>query len=77
MPASEALIRHVEGTGTGWEVDDLVTWSPTREQEEKAIAPLLETHERYRSDEYPIGTTNPASFPEIRPLADRLRAEGL
>lgn len=77
MPASEALIHHVEGTGTGFEVDDLMTWSPTPEQEEKAIAPLLDIHERYRSDSYPIGTSNPASFAEIRALAERLKAEGL
>ena len=77
MPASEALIHHVEGTGTGFEVDDLMTWSPTPEQEEKAIRPLLDIHERYRSDEYAIGTSNPASFAEIRALAERLRSEGL
>ena len=77
MPASEAPIRHVEGTGTGWEVDDPISWSPTPEQEEKAIAPLLDIHERYRSHEYPIGISNPASFSEKRALAERLRAEGL
>lgn len=77
MPASEALIRHIEGTGTGYEVDDLMTWSPTPEQVEKAIGPLLEIDARYRSAEYPIGIGNPASFAEIRALAERLRAEGL
>jgi hypothetical protein len=77
MPASEALLHHVEGTGTGYEIDDLMTWSPTPEQEEKAVAPLLDIHERYRSAEYPIGTSNPASFDEIRALAERLRAQGL
>lgn len=77
MPASEALLHYVDGTGTGWEIDDLMTWSPTPEQEEKAIGPLLDIHEQYRSDEYPIGISNPASFAEIRALAERLRAEGL
>jgi hypothetical protein len=77
MPASEALMRHVNGTGTGYEIDDLMSWSPTPEQEEKAIAPLLEIHERYRSSEYPIGISDPASFDEIRALAERLRAQGL
>lgn len=77
MPASEALLHHVEGTGTGYEVDDLMSWSPTPEQKEKAIRPLLDIHERYRSAEYPIGTSNPASFEEIRALAERLRAQGL
>ena len=77
MPASEALTRHVEGTGTRYEIDDLMSWSPTPEQEEKAIAPLLDIHERYRSPEYPIGISNPASFVEIRALAERLRAQGL
>ena len=77
MPASEALRHHIEGTGTGFEVDDLMSWSPTTEQEEKAIAPLLDIHERYRSDDYAIGTSNPASFAEIRALAEHLKAEGL
>ena len=77
MPAPEALMHHVEGTGTGYEADDLMTWSPTLEQEEKAIAPLLDIHERYSSDEYPIDISNPATFAEIRALADRLRWQGL
>ena len=77
MAASEALMHHVDGTGTGFEVDDLMSWSPTPEQEEKAIRPLLDIHERYSSDEYPIGISNPASFAEIRILAERLRTEGL
>lgn len=77
VPASEAIMHHVEGTGTGFEVDDLMSWSPTPEQQEKAVAPLLDIHERYRSDEYPVGTTNPASFAELRDLAERLAAEGL
>jgi hypothetical protein len=77
MPASEALFRHVDGTGTGYEADDLMSWSPTPEQEANAIGPLLDIHERYRSAEYPIGISNPASFEEIRALAQRLRAQGL
>ena len=76
MPASEALIHHVEGTGTGFEVDDLISWSPTPEQEEKVIRPLLDINERYRSAEYRIGVSNPASFDEIRILAERLRSQG-
>ena len=77
MPASEALFHHLERTGTGYEIDDFMSWSPTPEQEEKAITPLLDIHERYRSAEYPIGISNPASFEEIRALAERLRAQGL
>ena len=77
MPASEALLHHVRGTGTGWEIDDLMTWSPTPEQEEKVIGPLLDIHERYRSADYPIGIANPASIAEIEALAERLRDEGL
>jgi hypothetical protein len=54
-----------------------MSWSPTPEQEGKAIRPLLDIDERYRSHEYPIGISNPASFCEIRALAERLRAAGL
>ena len=77
MPASEALLRHVEGRGTGNEIDDLMSWSPSQEQEEKAIAPLLEISERYATNEYPIGISNPASFDDIRALAEGLREQGL
>jgi len=77
MPASEALLCHIEGRGTGCELDDLLHWSPSEEQEEKAIAPLLEISERYASNDYPIGISNPASFGELRALAESLRAQGL
>lgn len=77
MRVSETLLHHIDGTGTGFEVDDLMSWSPTAEQEETAIAPLLNIHHRHRSDEYPIGTQNPASLAEIRALAEHLRAKGL
>ncbi|WP_205478615.1 hypothetical protein [Sphingomonas arenae] len=77
MPASEALLRHVEGQGTGYEIDDLMSWSPCEQQEEKAIAPLLKISERYVTNEYPIGISNPASFEDIRALAESLRAQGL
>jgi hypothetical protein len=77
MPASEALLRHVDGRGTGYEIDDLMSWSPSEEQEQKAIAPLLEISERYATNEYPIGISNPASFGELRALAEGLRAQGL
>ena len=77
MPASEALFRHVEGTGTGYEIDDLMTWSPTPEQQAQAVTALFDIHERYCSAEYPIGISNPAAFEEIRALAERLRAQGL
>ena len=77
MLASEALFHHVEGTGTGYEIDDLMSWSLTPEQEESAIKPLLDIHERHHSAEYSIGISNPASFEEIRALAERLRARGL
>ena len=77
MPASEALLRHIEGRGTGYEIDDLMSWSPSDEQQEKAIGPLLEISERYTTGEYPIGISNPASFADIRELAEDLRAQGL
>jgi len=76
MSISEALTHHIEGTGTGWEIDDLMSWTPNREEDKRAIDALLDIHERYRCEEYPIGVTNPASIPEMRELADRLRAEG-
>jgi hypothetical protein len=41
MSASDAIMHNIDGTGTGWELDDLMTWSPTPEQQEKAIRPLI------------------------------------
>ncbi|MBA4307777.1 MAG: hypothetical protein C0429_13680 [Sphingopyxis sp.] len=77
MPASEALLLHVEGRGTGYEIDDLMSWSPSEEQKEKAIAPLMEISERYATNEYLIGISNPDSFGELRSLAEGLRKQGL
>lgn len=47
------------------------------EQEARAIAPLLKTGERYACGDYPISISNPASFDELRALAEDLKAQGL
>lgn len=77
MSASDALRRHVDGTGSGWEIDDLISWSPTLDQENEAIKPLLEIHHRYRNAQYPIGINNPDSFEDIIRLAILLESKGL
>ncbi len=77
MKPSDALLRYVEGTGGGYELDDLVHASNSEETEREAIEPLLEISRRYSTREYLIGISNPASFPEIRALAECLQSKGL
>ena len=73
---STALFHHVDGSGSGYELDDLMSLSPTA-QHGKVIRPLLAIHDRYRCAEYPSGTNNPASFHDIRALAEKLEGNGL
>jgi len=77
MLASQAILRHLDGTGTGFEIDDLMSWSPTEAQQAKAIEPLMQIAMRYRTDAYPVGISNPAADADLRSLAAALAREGL
>jgi hypothetical protein len=77
MKASEAMLHHIEGTGTGYELDDLVHWSPSEEAEREAIEPLLQINRDYSTPEHPLGIANPDAKEAIRALAERLRQQGL
>jgi hypothetical protein len=77
MLASEAILHSVNGTGSGFEIDDLMSWSPTDEQEARAIEPLTRIAERYRTPESPVGISNPAAEADLRSLAAALASQGL
>jgi hypothetical protein len=71
---SEFIRRHLDGTGSGYDLDDLVTLG--RSDLEDVAQEVVAISMRHRTLEYPIGISNPASEPELRALAERLEAEG-
>jgi hypothetical protein len=77
LKPSDALIRHVNGTGSGYELDDFTYGFYSEEVEREAIEPLLAINRQYTTDEHPLGISNPAAYQAIRELADELRAKGL
>lgn len=74
---SEALIHWVEGTGRGFDLDDLISSGRYRDREAEFARPLMDINKRYSTAEHPIGLTNPAAFEDIRNLAAQLRLIGL
>ncbi len=74
---SDALLRHVNGSGSGYELDDMTFGFYSEEVEREAVEPLLAINQQYITSEYPLGISNPAAFQAIRELAEELRAKGL
>jgi hypothetical protein len=74
---SDALLRHVNGSGSGYELDKDTYGYYSEEVEREAIEPLLAINQQYITPEYPLGISNPAAFQAIRDLAEELRAKGL
>ena len=77
LKPSDALLRHVNGTGSDHELDDFTHGFYSEEVEREAIEPLLAIDQKYITPEYPLGISNPAAFQAIRDLAEDLRAKGL
>jgi len=77
LKPSDALLRHVNGSGSGYELDNFTYGFYSEEVELEAIEPLLAINQQYITREYPLGISNPASFQAIRDLANELRAKGL
>lgn len=73
---SAALMKHVDGLGNGFEMDDLLSTAPEDPNAQQLVMELVAINDRYKSDAYPIGVSNPASFRDIRLLAERLQREG-
>lgn len=73
---SDILLDYIEGRGTGIEIDDYVHSNLSDAEEENVVSPVMDISLRYSSKEFPIGISNPESFPEIRELANKLKAKG-
>ena len=71
---SEYIRRHLDGTGSGFDLDDLVTIG--RPDLEGVAQEVIAISSRYRTAEYPVGIANPEAEDDLRALADRLEAEG-
>jgi len=74
---SEVLIRLTQGKARNFELDDLISRRKYGSRTEEFVRPLMRISDKYRTPEYPIGISNPASFDEIRELAEQLRSIGL
>lgn len=62
----DAIERHIQSTGTGFEIDDIVSCG----RYPRAVTDrLYELSQKYQTSEYPIGISNPASFDELKLLA--------
>lgn len=72
---SEYIRTHVEGGGNGFELDDLLSRYKGEIYREIARR-IIDIHRRYRTPEYPIGTSNPACYAELLLLADELESDG-
>jgi hypothetical protein len=77
LKPSDALLRHINGSGSGYELDDFTYGFYSEEVEREAIEPLLAINRQYTTAEHPLGINNPAAFQAIRDLAVELRAKGL
>ncbi len=72
---SDVLFRHIEGLSGRYELDDLVTGGKV--SNEKVVQPLMRINEKFRTQDYPIGLTNPESYSDIKDLADILKSQGM
>lgn len=73
---SEMIRLHISGKGGGFELDDLMT-RRTGGIYDQIVQRLIDIHQRFRTAEYRIGTSNPGSFDELQDLAAELEQQGL
>jgi thiamine biosynthesis lipoprotein ApbE len=75
LPRPSELIRHhLNGTGSGFELDDLISWG--RPEYEEAANEIAAIANRYRTEDWSIGIANPDARDDLRALAERLEAQG-
>ena len=72
---SQVIMRHINGSGGAFELDDLLG-SALSEDEERIRDRILDIHQEFRNQRWPVGTSNPASFPSLQTLAFELEQEG-
>lgn len=76
MKPSEQIKAHIRGTGSGYDLDDLLTRN-TGGVYETISDRIREIHLKFRTREFPIGISNPMSFTELEALAAELEESGL
>ena len=77
MDKPSSLIRsHIEGRGSGYELDDLMSGCSGGVYDEITDR-VVAIHRKYRTEAYRIGTSNPESFPALEELALELEQRGL
>lgn len=68
MTLKEAVRRHTSSTGSGFELDDVMSGG---QYPKEVVDGIYEISSRYCTPEYPVGIANPASFEELRLLAEQ------
>ena len=68
MTLEEAIERHINSTGNGFELDDVIS---NGRFPDDVTDRIIELARKYRTAQYPIGTSNPDSFEELRSLASQ------
>lgn len=62
----EAIDRHIQGTGTGFEIDDIIS---SGHYPAEVVDRILNLSHKYRTNEYPVGISNPECFDELSLIA--------
>jgi hypothetical protein len=76
LKPSEVLIRYLDGTGGGRELDDYLSGRMSADEQRMFLEPLLQISQKHARGLKP-GLLNEDARDEIRALADQLKADGL
>lgn len=68
MHLRELIERHIASSGTGYEIDDIIS---SGNFSAEIITRIVDIEQRYRSKTFKVGISNPASYVELRQLADQ------
>ena len=66
----EAIERHITSSGTGFELDDVVS---SGHYPEAAVSKIVAISSKYRTPEYPVGIVNPDSYDELKKVAEEFK----
>jgi hypothetical protein len=68
MTLKEAIWQHISGTGTGFELDDVMS---SGRYSKDVLDAIYQIHDKYRTNEYPVGISNPECFNELKKVGER------
>ena len=71
---SEFIRHHLDGTGSRFDLDDLVSLG--RPELDDVAQEVVAISFRFQTPEYPVGIANPEAHSDLLALAERLEAEG-